>query len=396
MGVYRNCANISLRDVTIRDSACWCQYFFACDRLAVRGVKIRTYFCEDTPNWGKDGLDIIECRNVTISDCDIEAGDDCICLKSTTDAFCENITVTNCVLKTYAQALKMGTSSTGGFRNITMTNCAIYDTFSAGIDLMVVDGGLMENVLISDIVMRNVGGVISLRLGNRGKTNHPDLPKPGVGTMRGVTVRNIRATGIDSIGCAITGIPGHTLEDIVLEDITIEFAGGGTRADAERAIPELEGTYPFYKMFGMLPAYGFYVRHAEGIRMENVKVCTVRDDFRPPYVFDDVSGLELEGVTGAVHPQAGICIRLAGVRDAFVHGCVAPVSEVFLSLESGSEWVTVLNNDLSRVGQPIRRGEGVTESDLYAAFNRMPQSGEKTRTEPKPEKKDRGDRWIDF
>ena len=62
------------------------------------------------------------------------------------------------------------------------------------------------------------------------------------------------------------------------------------------AVPEQQPTYPEPSIFGVVPAYGFYVRHAKGIKMDDVDVSFVDDDRRPAFVLDDVHDAEFHGV----------------------------------------------------------------------------------------------------
>ena len=101
----------------------------------------------------------------------------------------------------------MGTESNGGFQNIVMTGCTIYDTHLAGIALEIVDGGTMDRVIVSDITMTGVGAPIFIRLGNRARPFKEDMDKPGIGSMRNITISNIEATGANPTGCAIAGLP---------------------------------------------------------------------------------------------------------------------------------------------------------------------------------------------
>src|SRR6185369_10021802 len=105
-----------------------------------------------------------------IRNCDIESGDDAICLKSTSSAVCRDISATGCRLKSNQGAIKLGTESLGGFQNINISNCQIHDTRNGGIKLLTVDGGDLTDVIISDITMDNVRTPIFIRLGARLKT----------------------------------------------------------------------------------------------------------------------------------------------------------------------------------------------------------------------------------
>ncbi len=162
-----------------------------------------------------------------------------------------------------------------------------------------VDGGVCRNVAVSNIVMRNVETPVFIRLGNRANPV-PGHDKPGVGKMRGITVANVTAEGAGRTGCSITGIPGHPVEDVTLRGIRIRFAGGGTAEDAARAVPEREAAYPKGSMFGVLPAYGLYARHVDGLRLDGVDFSFEGDEARPAVVLDDVAGLAVSGFEARV------------------------------------------------------------------------------------------------
>lgn len=297
---FVSCAGVTLEGLTLRDGAMWTVHFLACDRVYTRGVTIRSR-C----NHNNDGLDIDGCSNVRIADCDISSGDDAVVLKSTSPRPCRNVTITNCVLSSDCNALKMGTESNGGFQNIAISNCVVYDTRLSGIALEIVDGGVMDGITVSNIAMQNTGGPVFIRLGDRGRPHQEGLERPGIGALRNVVISNITATGADAIGCSITGLPGHPVEHIILRDVRIEFAGGGTAEQAQRIPGELPDKYPEYRMFDTLPAYGFYLRHARNVSMDGVSLVTKTPDARPAIVQDDVEACTFTGIVenAADHSQ---------------------------------------------------------------------------------------------
>ena len=284
---FVSCRGIKMRDVTIRNSPMWVQHYLNCEDVHIHGITVNSHVNENN-----DGIDIDCCRRVRISDCDISSGDDAIVLKSTADVVCRDVAISNCVLSSDCSAFKLGTESNGGFENIAFSNCAIYDTRLAAIALEMVDGGRLDGVSVSNIVMNRVGAPIFLRLGNRARPFQEGGPAPGMGTFRNVQITNIQAVGAGQRGCAISGIPGHRIEDVTIENIRIEFEGGGSAEDAKRIIPEYPARYPEYSMFGQLPAYGFYVRHARGVRFRNLNLTSVKPDARPAIVKDDVEPVE--------------------------------------------------------------------------------------------------------
>jgi glycosyl hydrolase family 28 len=143
---------IRIENITIRKAPAWTIHPKNCDGVKIRGVSL----LNNLRAVNSDGIDPDSCRNVIISDCHIEAGDDCIVLKTTnrggTSGATENVTVTNCVLVSAASALKLGTESYGDFRHCVFSNCVIRDS-RTGIALLAKDGGTMEDIRFQNIVM---------------------------------------------------------------------------------------------------------------------------------------------------------------------------------------------------------------------------------------------------
>lgn len=285
-----NCTNIDVSGIHLKDSPMWVQHYLGCSDVHLHGLTVRS-IC----NRNNDGIDIDACDRVSISDCNIASGDDSIVLKSTSGKPCRDVTVTNCVLKSLCNALKLGTESVGSFVNISISNCTIYDTNLSGLALEMVDGGVLENVNVSGLTMRNVKNAIFMRLGNRARPAYDGAPQPGMGAFRNVIVSGVQADGADKIGCPIVGLPGHPLEDVTLRDIRVKYSGGGVKADTEHEVPEKADSYPEYKIFGVLPAFGFYCRHARGLRLHDVQVSLAGPDERPALVCDDVDRLTISG-----------------------------------------------------------------------------------------------------
>jgi hypothetical protein len=144
---------VRISDITIRKAPAWTIHPKNCDDVKIRGVSI----LNNLRGINTDGIDIDSTRNVIISDAHIEAGDDCIVLKTTDRGErpikpTENVTVTNCVLVSAASALKLGTESYGDFRHIVFSNVVIRDS-RTGIALLAKDGGVMEDVRFQNISM---------------------------------------------------------------------------------------------------------------------------------------------------------------------------------------------------------------------------------------------------
>ncbi|MBM3334726.1 hypothetical protein FJY63_08700 [Candidatus Sumerlaeota bacterium] len=258
----------------------------------------------------------------------------------------------------------MGTESNGGFVNISISNCAISSSPDsprklhkggrglAGIALEMVDGGRLDRVTISNIAIRGVNVPIFMRLGDRGRPYKKDMLRPPVGSFKNVTVSNVIATEVSPIGCSITGLPGHPIENVTLSNINLSFDGGEEKALAARAVAELPEQYPESGMFGKLPAYGLFCRHVKGLTLSNVALRTAKPDLRHALVCDDVQDLAIENLDAKYWPGAATLLRLTGVRGALIRGCRPQVSGgAFLKLE-GSETsnIVLTGNDLSGVG----------------------------------------------
>jgi polygalacturonase len=212
--------------------------------------------------------------------------------------------------------VKFGTESNGGFKNITISN-VVFD-HCRGLALETVDGGLLEDVTINNITMRDIkNSPIFLRLGSRMRG-----PKDvAVGELRRININNVVVYNADPrYASIISGIPGHNIEDVTLSNIRIYYQGGGTFAQAAISPPEKETNYPEPSMFGDIPAYGFFIRHAKGIELNNVEVSYINEDQRPAIVLSDVSGAGFFHVKAELSKDASVFI-LKNVSDFRAYQC---------------------------------------------------------------------------
>lgn len=302
------CKNVVIKDITMIDCGHFALLATGVDNLTLHNLKVDT---------NRDGFDIDACRNVRISDCTVNSPwDDAIVLKSSfalgyfRDT--ENLTITNCFVSGYDKGsvidgsfqrdepqapdqgyvtgrIKFGTESSGGFRNITISNCVFERC--RGLALETVDGGFLEDIVINNITMRDiVNAPIFLRLGARMRSPQ-GTP---VGRMSRIDISNINVYNADSrYSSIISGIPGHYIEDVSLNNIRIHFKGGGTKEDGLLSPPENEKLYPEPWMFGTIPASGFFIRHAKNIELNNVQLSYEKEDFRSSLWLNDVKGIRV-------------------------------------------------------------------------------------------------------
>ncbi len=380
-----SCRNVSLEGVTLRNAGAWCAHFLGCDGVRVSGVTIH-----NRVNGNNDGIDLMNTRNVHISDCTLLCEDDCICFQAMShDLPVENVVITNCLMSTRWAAIRSGGAHRGGIRNVAVSNCVIRDTYGCGVKLQISGNATMENMVFSNLVMENVSAPISLRFGNHhynGETRDPAFP---FGTMRNILFDNIRARVLDEAALrkaipafyaaypwkpppkpcpgeerqciSICGIPGHPVEGVTLRGIHVTCPGGGTKDDAARRdLPELEDQYPEYFMWGVLPAYGLYARHVRGLSLESVRFDLARPDLRPAVVCDDAEDVEIAGLRARASRESEPLIRLRATRGAFLRGC-RPLGEAgtFARIEGErSRDVVLAGNDLHRAQRAVETADG--------------------------------------
>ena len=365
---FSECNNVTVRGIKLINSGMWVQHYLACTDVHIDGVRVMSH-----ANRNNDGIDIDSCERVRIANCEIDSGDDAIVLKSGGARMTRHVTVTNCVLRSMANALKTGTESEGGFQNIAITNCVVHDTVHGGISIETVDGGPLENIVVSNIIMRGVGGPIFVRLGNRARPIEPGGPQLPTATASNVLISDVEVADAGNTGCSIVGLPGHNIRNVTLSNIRIRFQGGGTKDLVTRDIPEKPDAYPEYSMFGPLPAYGFYCRHVEGLRFANITTDFDQPDARPALVCEDVSDLDLFGADFRQNTGSSASAILRNVRGAMIHGCrMRGETETFLRVEDqASENISLIANDLSRARKIVDFGSGASKTSVYENANRM-------------------------
>jgi polygalacturonase len=364
------CKTVLVENLQLRNSARWMQHYLACDELTIRGIHVYNH-C----NQNNDMVDIDGCHDVIVSDCFGDTDDDALTLKSTSGRSCENIAITNCVLSSHCNAIKMGTESHGGFKNITISNCVVkpsqdkepifgFEGGIGGIVLTMVDGGMLNGVLVNNIRIDGPKVPIFVRLGDRGRVYREDMPRPDIGTLRNVQISHIIATDADTFGCSMTGLPDHPIENIALNHIRISFKGGVKKQAAFKDVPELPDHYPESTMFGELPAYGFFIRHGKNIRLNQIDLTVETDDHRPALVCDDVQGLDISGFRSAGTMEQGALMMLKNSQDVFINGSRA-LNEIRLFLMvmgKDSNGICLTGNDLDRARRIFEVGDGANKT----------------------------------
>ncbi len=286
------CEDITVKDVLMNQPGAWCVHLYECDGFLVDGLRIFSH-----ANKNNDGVDIDSSCNGVIRNCDIHSGDDAICFKSTSPRACHDVHVYDCILSSGWGAIKFGTESMGDMRDIVVEDCYIHDTRGGGVKVLSADGANLSNIVVRNLVMRNVEMPIFVRLSERCRTYRDAKQRP-VGSMKGVHISNIDAIVTSDVGVmrmtpgsaiVVSGTQDHMLEDVTIENVKVRLLGNGKKVDADRVMPENKDEYPEFTKLGVAPAYGLYVRNVKDFTYKNVTIDLVGKDARPEELFHNVT-----------------------------------------------------------------------------------------------------------
>ncbi|MEZ5106378.1 MAG: glycosyl hydrolase family 28-related protein [Draconibacterium sp.] len=327
----KNCFNVTIRDISILHGGHFCILATGVDNFTIDNVRADA---------DRDAFDIDCCRNVNISNCLINSPtDDGLCLKSSFALgyarATENVTITNCQVFGYDHGtlldgtfktdfkdeqpganhsitgrLKLGTESNGGFKNISISNCVF--EHSRGIAIETADGGIIEDIVINNITMRDITDTpffIRLNARMRGPEGVP------VGVCRRITLSNINVYDVGGrpkfpeVGAGmVMGIPGHYIEDLTLSNIRIYFRGGTSKEAINKEVPQNIDMYPDPYRWHSLPAYGIYFRYVKGLKVNDVVFRYLNGDERPAFVLDDVHNADFYHVDAQKEEDAPLFI----------------------------------------------------------------------------------------
>lgn len=297
---FISCTNVLYEGLTLKNSGFWMMHNLNCDSVTFRNLQIINHSFGNN-----DGISVDGCRNVLVENCNVDSNNDPIVIKTMSiDAIAENIEVRNCVFATYSRAIKVGSETFAPAKNVYVHDCEVkYSTKgpfgsnfpgNCGILLSIVDGGSLDNVKIENIKIQGVNTPILIRLGDRAKTYSDTIPPLPAGTIENILLQNIQFKAASNITSSITGIPGHNLKNIQLKNIEIEIPGGGKVLDPNFVVPENISGKPEHDMFGDdLPSYGLFVRHIDGLVLENVCISTKKAEERPEFYFEDTSDVNI-------------------------------------------------------------------------------------------------------
>ena len=316
---FQHCDSLTIRSITIENALDWVQDYKSCSHMIIDSINV-----ESNTFWNNDGIDLVDCKDVRLTNSFFNADDDGICLKSEDrHDSCDRIYIAHCKIRSSASALKFGTASRGGFHHVTIRDLTIYDTYRSAIALEAVDGGSLTAIDIQGVHAKNTGNALFIRLGHRNKDSvystikdvyirDVDVEIPAGKPDKGYPMEGPALTYEHSVFPAVVaGLPGHHIENVTLENIHVTYPGGSSRPGpqpetaaqpqtaapedihptAQPPIPENPSDYPEFSMFGELPVWGLYLRHVTGITLKNVQLSLTHPDARPMTRADDANSV---------------------------------------------------------------------------------------------------------
>ncbi|MCZ8514477.1 glycoside hydrolase family 28 protein [Paenibacillus filicis] len=378
---FEGCTDVLFRDVTLYRASSWGLHLTGCRRVNVQAVKILGQ--QRGPN--NDGIDPDGCRDVHISDCHIETGDDCIVVKNTKYAAerygpCENITVTNCTLVTHDSAVKIGTETHGDIRNIVVSNCIIRNS-NRGLGIWVRDGATVENILFSNIFIETrlfsdeTETSRSLRWWGKSEPIFITAERRSGSDRAPGKIRNIRFDHITAEaegGVYLEGSEESVIENISIRGLKLSMRKkSGYPGGVFDTQPSARGVFPHH-----IPAV--FCRYAANVKLDDVEVTwdgTPNEHWSNALYAEQVERLTVRGFRGAPAREDEAAIELHTVRELSVEGCKAEAGTgVFLALQQvDPDELFVSGNDFSRARTAVQFA-GREQEDYFAAGNQMPKS----------------------
>jgi hypothetical protein len=359
------CADVRIAGVSFIDSPSWTMHPVQCERVVIDGIYIRTSLKDGV--WA-DGIDPDGCKDVRISNCTIETGDDALVFYSM-DWFgpakpCENITVTNCRLSSASSAIKFCDGNIAGIRNVTIDNCVITSS-NRGIAFMTFDGGAVENIILSNLTIDTVryewfwwgdGEPFHFNIKKRSEVHAswpPEKDHPA-GAIRNVKIQNVIARGYGSSVC--NGHPDSWLDGISFDNVKLTVAHDPGAA-YDKAV------------------HGLVFKQARNLRLEDVEIVwegPASDKWRSALALEEVQGLVLDGVTAAQAPgaDASPAVLMDQVADAVIRNCrAADGTGTFLGLAgAGTRDILLERNDLRKARLPYSFSAGALPQALRLGY----------------------------
>ena len=283
-------SNITIENINMKSSAFWTLVPLDSYNITLRNIYLDSM---NTPN--RDGIDPVDCHDMTIENCNIMAGDDGLSIKSSNVGGCYNIDMRNLMIQSLASAFKFGTDSYYSLKNVHAADFTLKNIMRTGIAVEAVDGADVDNLVFERFDMNNVDNPFYFVVGNRNRLPYAQSPGARTGWIHNVTVTDVNFTNPklepyshDSIHeNFIMGLNNnaHRVQNLTFNNIYLEMPGGFTTIPS---VPRTLGTrYPEHDAHGSSNAFAYCTRFADNVVFNNCSVVLAKEDVRPEYYFDN-------------------------------------------------------------------------------------------------------------
>jgi hypothetical protein len=319
--LFYHCNDVIVRDVTFKDAGNYSLILRSCEQVNIDDM---------TALGGYDGINMHDVRTVSISNCKLYTGDDCLA-----GTYWENVTVCNCLLNSSCNAIR------AGGRNVLINNCVIYgpgkyvhrlglrhDT-EAGFQILpqgpsrssanstrVTASGPVDNMILSDITMINVRTPVYVAYGT-------DAPYSGNNAAVGrIIIDNLTATDCGRTPFYVSASTNHPAKSIIVRNARMTFIGG---------VEEEEANGQGFSPYSMLPSYGLYCRNVEDLELHDVRVGYRDMDRRPALFGENIGTLELDRFVAQREADGAPSLIFKGVGKLIINGAQAAHAKITAS-----------------------------------------------------------------
>lgn len=280
---FSNCENVRLEGILVHDSPFWTIHPLYCKGLVLDGLRLNNP--KDAPN--TDGIDIDSCVDVKILNCDVQVGDDGICLKSGSgedgvrvNKPTSNVEIKNCKVQWAHGGIVLGSETAAGINNVTAENCDLSGT-DRGIRIKSRRGrgGELFNITLKNITMKDNLCPIAINMYYKCGIKDPNAPEFSLDEqpitevtphIHDVYIEGVKATGCKASAGLIVGLPERPITNLTIKNC--EFSTDET-SDASPMDSDM-----FYGL-PEVTVKSFRVRNAPGAVFENCKIEGPKDVF---------------------------------------------------------------------------------------------------------------------
>ncbi len=318
--LFDDCTNVAVRDIHVQDAGNYAVILRSVEGIDISGI---------TVHGGWDGINMHDARNASISNCRLFTGDD-----SLAGAYWENVTVSNCILNSACNPIRVGG------RNVLIANCVMYGPSEAasgtslrthteaGFQILphsaraqnkYVKPGPVDNMVLSNNLMVNVRTPFYVAYSSDASYSAGNLGVNRI-VVENLTVRNAGRTPF-----YISAPADNPAKSLVLRNVHLSFAGGGTETQAEG-----QG----YSPFSILQSYALYARNVEHLELHDVRADYEQPDTRPAIFGENIGTLELDRFQ-AQRERGVPLLEVAGLGRLLVDSKPAPAAAAHVQQSGG-------------------------------------------------------------